>query len=139
MFKNKILPILSLSLLAMLIIGACAAVPGKDLKDITWQWTSLNGPTEQISVPNPDRYTLLLNADGTASIKADCNSVFGSYTLNGSALTITLGGTTLMYCGDDSMDTEFKEALSTVASYRFEGKTLLLQLADDAGTMEFKQ
>ncbi|MCB0233261.1 MAG: META domain-containing protein, partial [Anaerolineae bacterium] len=42
-------------------------------------------------VPDPQNYTIAFADDNTLAIKADCNQVAGSYTLDGASLTIQLG------------------------------------------------
>ena len=74
----------------------------ESILNITWQWKDLveTDPASQSIVPNPENYTLILRADGTTEIKADCNQVLGSYTQQGSALIITMGPSTMAACGE---------------------------------------
>ena len=54
--------------------------PDPRLVDKTWEWISRdpNGnDTEAISIPNPENYTLLFNADGSFTAQLDCNSGAG--------------------------------------------------------------
>jgi len=48
------------------------------------------------------------------SIKADCNQVGGTYTLDGDKLTITTGPSTLAFCGEASLDQQYLAALASV-------------------------
>ena len=107
------------------------------LTGVTWQWTSLTTPVEQTTVNDPTRYTIVFNADGNASIKADCNTVSASYTADGSAMSITLGPSTLVACADDSLDQQFLNGLSSAATYFFENGDLFIDMAADGGTMRF--
>ena len=95
-------------------------------------------PASQSVVPNPENYTITFNDDDTLSIKADCNQVTGSYTLNGSDLTITLGASTLAFCGEASQDTIYLASLSRVSSYAIESGELQLSFPDDGGKMDFQ-
>ncbi len=52
-------------------------------------------------------------------------------------LTITLGPSTLVACGDDSLDAQFTTLLSSAASYVMDGDELVISLFADAGTMHF--
>ena len=105
MFNKKVLTLVILSLVVTAVLSACGAQApkGNEVKDITWKWSSLSEtlPASISVVPNPENFTLLLGSDGTLSIKADCNMAGGSYTMDGSSLKITLGATTLAYCGDE--------------------------------------
>ena len=107
------------------------------IADVTWQWSGLveTAPASQSIVPDPENYTLLLRPDGTLHIKADCNMVGGSYTLEGTALTIELGPSTMAFCGEQSLDQQYLELLGNVDSYAVENAQLVLNLKADAGRM----
>jgi heat shock protein HslJ len=95
-------------------------------------------PASQSVVPDPENYVLTLNADGTASLKADCNQVQWTYTLEGTSLTFnTLGPSTLAYCGDDSLDQMFLSKLGMGGTVSVEDGRLVLELNENAGTMVF--
>ena len=89
------------------------------------------------TVDNPAQYTILFNADGTANIKADCNNVLGSYTVDQNNISIQLGPTTLVACEPESLDQAFLGALGAAAIYFFEEDDLLIDLMADGGTMRF--
>ncbi len=110
----------------------------ESILDISWQWTQLveTEPASQSVVPNPENYTLILRADGSAEIKADCNQVRGSYTQQGSALIITLGPSTLAACGEDSLDQQYIAALDQVNTFGMLSGAL--QLAGETYTMAFR-
>ena len=141
MFNKKVLTLVILSLVVTALLSACGAQAPKEnkVKDITWKWSSLSEtlPASISVVPNPENYTLLLGSDGSLSIKADCNMVGGSYSLDGSALSITLGASTLVYCGDESLDQLYLTSLGQVESFSIVNGELVLKMADDAGTMQF--
>ncbi len=107
------------------------------LTGTTWEWASLTDPDGVTAVDDPVRYTILFNADGSANIKADCNTVGASYTVDGSSISITLGPTTLAACPADSLDQQFLAALENATIYFFEGDDLFMDLAADGGTMRF--
>ena len=112
--------------------------PG-DITGIPWNWEGLieTAPAAQSVVPDPENYMLILQPDGTLDIKADCNVVGGSYTLEGDSLTIGLGPSTMAYCGEQSLDLQYLELLSNVDGYTIKGDQLVLNLTDDAGNMVF--
>ena len=145
MFLNKIqtkqLQLIGLILVFPLIIVACSSRPTiQTITDINWQWSEMaeKEPASQSLVPNPENYTLLLSSDGSLNIKADCNMVQGSYTLDGSALTIELGPSTMAFCGEESLDYLFLGLLGNVESFAVEDGQLILELKDSAGRMNFK-
>ncbi len=105
----------------------------------TWEWVETMGATEAVTAADPTRYTVTFNADGTAAIQADCNTVAGTYTTAADGtLTITLGPSTLMACPEDSQAQAFQTGLATAASYLFDGSDLLIDLAGDVGTLHFR-
>jgi len=143
MFKSNKIPYIVGSLVAVIIFtaGCSNQKAGADVKDVQWQWAALfeNEPAAQSVVPNPENYTLTLNADGTMNIKADCNMVGGSYTLEGNFLTLGLGPSTLAFCGEQSIDVVFIEALNNVESYAIENNQMVLILKNNAGKMTFNK
>lgn len=106
----------------------------------TWYWKEYvdNGEVNSFTVPNPENYTILFKDDGTAEIKADCNNILAEVETDGSSsLTLALGPTTMVFCGEESLDTQFTEQLSNVASYVIQDDMLHLNLMADAGNMVF--
>jgi heat shock protein HslJ len=120
------------------VIVGFAALPafaqegGSDLIGITWQWQAQVDSSGETSttVPNPENYTVLFNEDGTVSVQNDCNGGGGGYTLDGESLTLTGLFTTLIFCGDQSLDAVFNMALNQVESYAVANGVLTLNLAD---------
>jgi heat shock protein HslJ len=108
---------------------------------IVWEWTAMQEtvPANLSAVPPAEigNYTITFNDDGTVEIKADCNQVGGSYTMSGSDLTITLGASTLAFCGEASSDVIYLASLEKVSSYAVVDGSLQLKFADDAGKMDF--
>ena len=136
---------LSLFVILALVLTACggsdeASEASSSITGIVWQWTAMQEtvPASQSVVPDPQNYTITFNPDGTVAIKADCNNVTGNYKMSGSDLTITLGASTLMACGDNSQDTIYLASLSKVSSYVVENGQLQLKFANDGGKMDFK-
>jgi len=111
----------------VLVVGvACAppptpvpatATPSNTITDIVWQWKSVTTkPTgETTTVSDPQNYTITFRDDGTLSGKADCNTFSGTYSQEG-GLTVTLGATTMAYCGEASLDQQYLELLSAVVA-----------------------
>jgi heat shock protein HslJ len=110
-----------------------------ELLDTVWQWRELveTEPAAQSVVPHPENYTLVFQPDGTLDIQADCNMVSGSYILEGNALTIEIGPSTMAFCGEESLDQQYLELLDGVDSYAIEDGRLVLNLKDGAGRLTF--
>lgn len=93
----------------------------------TWWWqsySSADGVAE--AVPNPENYALTFNADGTISLRADCNQGTAAYTLNGSEIRITPGVMTLVACPPESLSDAFLAHLAAVTTAEHMGASLLL-------------
>jgi heat shock protein HslJ len=122
------------------LLVACSRASSDSLTGTVWQWTAMQEtvPASQSVVPKPKNYTIIFNTDGSAIIKADCNNVTGTYTMSGSSLTIALGASTQMACGDASLDTIYLASLAKVSSYAIVNGDLQLKFANDGGKMDFK-
>jgi heat shock protein HslJ len=102
----------------------------------TWQWVqSIYEGDMIVASTDPTRYTITFLEDGTFEAQLDCNRGFGSYTLDGSGMTIGPIGSTRMACPADSLDSTFIEDLEAVESFAFADGNLHLTLSTD-GVME---
>ena len=111
------------------------------LAGTSWQWVDTTTPTETIVAVDPARYVIAFNADGTANITNDCNSVTATYTADETgALTIIPGASTAVGCPADTQDFLFLSALATATTYFAidTGNDLYIDLAADAGTMRLQ-
>ena len=128
-------------LLAGLPVPAARADNHGAILGVQWQWTQLTEtePASQSVIPDPENYVLVLNEDGSANLKADCNQVQWTYTVEGDTITFnTLGPSTLAFCGEDSSDQIFLAKLGVGGTWRVEDGRLVLELNEDAGTMVFQ-
>lgn len=78
--------------------------------------------------------TLLFGSDGRLSGNASCNRLIASYTIEGSKLTISSAGTTMMACPPALMNQERKlvDLLGTVTRYSID-RTGALTLTSASG------
>jgi len=132
---------LGLLTLVSLVMAACGGKTSSEaVVDIAWQWSSLSQtePSSLSLTPDPENYTLTLLTDGTLNIKADCNMVSGSYNLDGTAISIELGPSTMAFCGEQSLDVQYLQLLGEVESFRITDGQLILVLEDNAGEMTFQ-
>jgi heat shock protein HslJ len=102
-----------------------------------WQGTTMKDYNNQTPT-DPAKYTVKFNQDSTVDIQADCNSAAGSYKLEGTALTITVGPMTMAACPAGSLSDTFVQQLGQVAGYATEGGALSLTLKDMVGSMSFE-
>ena len=63
----------------------------------------------------PKKYTIIFNTDGTFEGQADCNAISGTYSQE-NGFTITLGPSTLAFCGEDSLDQQYLTLLDNVVA-----------------------
>jgi len=106
-----------------LAVQAAAAIPdtatsSDSIQNVVWQWLSVTNQStgEVTNVPNPENYTITFNADGTLDGKADCNSFTGTYSQENGGIIITLGASTMAYCGDTSLDQQYLTLLGSVVA-----------------------
>lgn len=122
--------------------GLIAPPPGamaQSLVGVTWEWVSLATGKEVVHVAEPSRYTILFNAEGTASIAADCNTVIASYAAGeDGTMHISLGPSTLMACPADSQADLLTSILPQVALYTFIDGDLILELPVDSGSIRLR-
>ena len=145
MNKTHLALLLPWMLTLLLLIAACApaatSTPNNSIQGIVWQWTSVTNQTtqEKTSVPNPENYTITFNDDETLDGKADCNTFSGTYSQE-NGFSITLGPSTLMVCGEASLDQQYLALLSSVAAGGPDGAgDLALETAGGEQRMLFKK
>jgi heat shock protein HslJ len=121
-------------LLAVLLTGCAAAQPAAaDPTGKLWKLDSYLDGQGQSANALPDAQATLEFAAGKLSGSTGCNSYFASYQLDGSKLTISPAGSTMMACPDERMTQEsaFLAALGRVTAYRLAGGKL--ELLDTGG------
>ena len=116
---KKTLVLVGLSFVIVLAACSSAEEPtsSNTITGIVWQWESVTEkPTSTTTtVPDPQNYTIIFNEDGTFSGKADCNSISGTYSQE-NGFMITLGPSTMAFCGEDSLDQQYLDLLSQVVA-----------------------
>jgi len=128
----------------LLLVAACGPAatptPANSITGIIWQWVSVTNKStgEMTSVPNPEGYTITFNADGTLNGKADCNMFNGTYSQE-NGFTISLGASTMAFCGEASLDQQYLALLGSVAAGGPDGAGgLALETAGGEQRMLFK-
>lgn len=105
----------------MLLVAACTqsatSTPADSIQDIVWQWISVSNKStgETTTVPNPQNYTITFNTDGTLTGQADCNTFNGTYSQE-NGFIITLGATTMAFCGEASLDQQYLTLLGSIVA-----------------------
>jgi heat shock protein HslJ len=105
------------------LLAGCGALTS--LAGTNWKLATLNGQPALANVSA----TLSFGQQGNVAGNDGCNMYSGTYTINGSQLTIKLGPSTLMACPDAVMKqaTAFTTALSKTASFSLSGDKLTLK------------
>jgi heat shock protein HslJ len=136
----------ALALLLPLVLAVVACSSGEEssegsstanLEGTTWTWqgTTMNDDTSR-TPDDPNKYTITFQEGGAAAVKTDCNNASGTWTVDGTNLTIALGPMTMAECPPGSLYQEFVADLSQVGSYTMDGTDLILMLKMDSGTMK---
>jgi heat shock protein HslJ len=113
---------MALLVVTSLLVG-CGALTS--LAGTSWKLATLNGQPALANVSA----TLTFGQQGNVAGNDGCNMYTGTYTINGSQLTIKLGATTMMACADPVMKqaSVFALALSKTASFSVSGDKLTLK------------
>jgi heat shock protein HslJ len=118
-----------------------APQPDEDqIQDILWKWTSVTNQTTQetTKISDSHNYTISFFDDGTLEGKADCNTFSGTYS-QGNGFHINLGASTMMYCGDASLDQQYLQLLGNVVAGGPDGRdNLALETAGGEQRMLFE-
>jgi heat shock protein HslJ len=107
--------------LGLLTLAACGSqgedASGNSITGVEWQWQSVTNQSagETTNVPNPENYTITFNEDGTFAGQADCNSIAGTWSQE-NGFSITVGPSTLAFCGEASLDQQYVTLLDSVAA-----------------------
>jgi heat shock protein HslJ len=121
--KKLLIPLLIL----ILTISACTPQPSMPLIG-TWNLTAYgpkDAPTPAVTGANA---FLTFAADGTVGGSGGCNSLGGTYKVNGDEITFSEITSTLMACEDERMAQEgvVTQVLTGTAEYEINGNTLTL-------------
>ena len=121
---------------AISLLSACVTLDSGSPSPNTASVTALQAGEWQIEdiagagVIDSSRATLLFGRVGRLSGNASCNRLIASYTVEGSRLTISPAGTTMMACPPALMDQERKlvDLIGTVTRYSIDrtGKLTLI-------------
>lgn len=126
-------------LLAGFALVSCESItPPSELSEVqgTWQLQAFelsDGGT--VTISDPQNFTIQFDPDGSLGVKADCNLCGGAYETNGSSISIDVQFCTDAYCGDESLDKQYLQALANTSRYAREGQELLLDYS--FGTLRY--
>jgi heat shock protein HslJ len=123
------------------VIGTVESEPeaAAPITNIVWNWQELITPVEQITVDDPENYTIEFQEDGFVNVVADCNRGSGVYEINSNNISIDITATTLALCEEGSLGELFFTSLGNAAIFFFDDGDLMIDLFADGGTMRFFQ
>jgi heat shock protein HslJ len=106
------------------------------LEGTTWQVTGVNTGDALESNAQIEAFTLEFGPDGTVSGNVGCNSFTGSYSTDGSSLSVSALASTTRACEPDlgALEQQYTAALEAATEFELRGSTLTLR--DDAGAMQ---
>ena len=117
---------------------ALTPVASNQIQGATWQLQEIRaGGGRVIQVADPAKYTLTLNADGTANMVADCNSGKGTYTLTGDKLNLKLGFTRKL-CPQPSLFNQVNKYLQFADTAALQNASLVVGYGNGGGALIFK-
>jgi heat shock protein HslJ len=144
--RKQLFFVVGLVLVVLAIMTGCAApaaeepAPTNTITGIVWQWVTLTEKStgNTTAIPNPESYVITFNTDGTFSGTADCNNFSGTYSQE-NGFVITLGATTMAFCGEASLDQQYLDLLSGIVAGGPDGQGgLALETAGGEQRMMFK-
>jgi heat shock protein HslJ len=106
----------------------------------TWQLVAIMSMDDNTYAPQDrSRYTLRLNADGTASLRVDCNRATGPWASERpGALTFGLMAATKAMCPSGSLHDRYLALFEWVRSYVVRDGHLFLATLADGSIIEFE-
>ena len=127
------------ALAGALALAGCQS--GESLAGSRWQWTAgqATNSAGQPVAPDPERYTIEFFTNGTVDVRADCNALTGTYTVEVPLdLTIDVATPSRDACDAASLDRVYIESLGRVTSYSTDAGVLRLFI-DDGDAMQFEK
>jgi len=104
-----------------------------------WRLLQIRYPDNTTIVPDdPSRYALVLSADGTVTVLADCNRGMGAYLMAGNALVMRKFAYTRMICPEQSLHDQYTAALKEASSCLLRDGRLTIYFQADRGAMVFE-
>ena len=129
--------VLAVFILLFALLSACGS-PSPSLLGTQCQWATVTTGIAQEPIQNPKNYVLIFHEDGNFNGQADCNMISGTYEMDESALTLSIGPTTLAECGHDSLHEGFMGFLKYVERYELKDTRKTLFLSDGSTRLGFK-
>ena len=106
----------------------------------TWRWVHWSGGADNLSVVDPQNYTLSFDGDGYARIRSDCNQAAGpAHFGEAGTISINLTRMTNMPCTAGSLSDRYLGLLTRVTGWRVANGQLMLDIPRESGLMRFER
>ncbi len=120
-----------------LIISYCKKSPteseSKPLLKTLWILESFDTSGQIIKPPEGQVFNIKFLEDGTFSGKSDCNDITGRFTVDSlNSLNIVSIGTTMIYCGKESLDEKYYRAIQALKLYEILNDRLYIYYNNNA-------
>ncbi len=110
----------------------------KELLGRIWQLQSLETiDGDKIDVPEDQFYTLQIHEDGSFGGTSDCNAYGGKVNVDDGLFRVTELVHTEAYCGDESLDGTYMNALQSALAFEVRSGRLRIFYVDGFQTMVF--
>jgi len=121
---------------------ACTTPSSSDelqLMGTTWELQQIQLNDGQVFMADPPQnYTAEFTEGGEVFLKADCNQVAGSFTMEAERLlSVALGPSSLVACPEGSISDEYLRFMGTANSFFIREDELIIELKFDSGSMVF--
>ena len=98
---------------------------------VTWKLETVERVgNATITVPNPDQFTVRFESNSNVSVRADCNTCTGRYSLDGSSISIGNLACTLIACPTPGVDQLFTTGLQNARTATASGNQLVMTGSD---------
>lgn len=115
-------------------------VLGPEVLEKRWQWVGGTSSGRNLSVAEPERYTIRFTAEGRVEVRADCNRGVGSYTvLAQHGLSLGPIALTRAMCLAGSKSEQFVQMLTSARTYTLQDGHLRLLLPENRGELRFDE
>jgi heat shock protein HslJ len=113
--------------------------PDMSIVGVKWILESIQYSAANV-IPISEIFFIQLEEDFSLEMEVDCNYCAGTYELGNNNFILFDYSTiacTEAYCGDDSMDDEFHEALNSATKYEVSGNRLRVYFNSESSQLNF--
>jgi len=109
------------------------------LSGTTWEWIHLSKGNENVSVVDPQNYTISFDGDGYVHVRSDCNKAAGPGRISEGSISINLMRMTDNPCASSSLSERYTSSLTRVSGWRVAGDQLMLEIPGESSLLRFRR